>query len=101
MTFFGEALLTAVATVVLALFAIVTAWYARKAFLKQSQEEGSWSALCGSQRSAAPFLTRRVNACQPDGGKVRAGPPGSLESRTATVRAAVATSMQLSLDALL
>jgi hypothetical protein len=30
--------LTAVATVVLAAFAIVTAWYARRAFLKQSQE---------------------------------------------------------------
>ena len=38
MTFFGMALLTAVGTVVLALFAIVTAWYARKAFLRQSQE---------------------------------------------------------------
>jgi hypothetical protein len=30
--------LTAVATAVLALFAIVTAWYARRAFLKQSAE---------------------------------------------------------------
>lgn len=30
--------LTAVATAVLALFAIVTAWYARRAFLKQSRE---------------------------------------------------------------
>jgi hypothetical protein len=30
--------LTALATVVLAVFAIVTAWYARHAFLKQSQE---------------------------------------------------------------
>jgi hypothetical protein len=38
MTFFGAALLTAAATAVLAFFAIVTAWYARKAFLKQSQE---------------------------------------------------------------
>jgi hypothetical protein len=38
MTFFGMALLTAVGTVVLAVFAIVTAWYARKAFTKQSQE---------------------------------------------------------------
>jgi hypothetical protein len=38
MTFFGMALITAVATAVLAVFAIVTAWYARKAFLKQSQE---------------------------------------------------------------
>ncbi len=40
MTFFGMALLTAVATVVLAVFAIVTAWYARKALLKQSEEVG-------------------------------------------------------------
>ena len=30
--------ITAIATAVLAAFAIVTAWYARKAFLKQSQE---------------------------------------------------------------
>jgi hypothetical protein len=30
--------ITAIATVVLAIFAIVTAWYARRAFLKQSQE---------------------------------------------------------------
>lgn len=37
MTFFGMAVITAVATAVLAVFAIVTAAYARKAFLKQSQ----------------------------------------------------------------
>jgi hypothetical protein len=30
--------LTAIATAVLAVFAIITAWYARRAFLKQSQE---------------------------------------------------------------
>src|ERR1700729_1739148 len=40
MTFFGMALLTAVATAVLAVFAIVTAWYARKAFRKQAEEVG-------------------------------------------------------------
>lgn len=38
MTFFGMALITATATAVLAMFAIVTAWYAHKAFRKQSQE---------------------------------------------------------------
>jgi hypothetical protein len=38
MTFFGMALLTAEGTVVLAIFAIVTAWFSRRAFLKQSQE---------------------------------------------------------------
>jgi hypothetical protein len=38
MTFFGMALIAAAGTVVLAAFAIVTAWYARRAFLKQSQE---------------------------------------------------------------
>lgn len=38
MTFFGATLLSAVATVVLAAFAVVTAWYARKAFRKQSEE---------------------------------------------------------------
>jgi hypothetical protein len=38
MTFFGMALLTAVKTVVLAAFAVFTAWYARKAFREQSRE---------------------------------------------------------------
>jgi hypothetical protein len=38
MTFFGMALITAAATVVLAVFAIVTAWYARNAFRKQAEE---------------------------------------------------------------
>jgi len=38
MTFFGMALLTAAGTIVLAAFAIVTARYAGRAFLKQSQE---------------------------------------------------------------
>ena len=38
MTFFGMALLTAIGTVVLAVFAVVTAWYARKAFSEQSRE---------------------------------------------------------------
>ena len=40
MTFFGATLLSAIATVVLAVFAIVTAGYARRAFIKQSQEVG-------------------------------------------------------------
>ncbi len=38
MTFFGMALLAAIGTVVLAMFAVVTAWYARKAFREQSRE---------------------------------------------------------------
>lgn len=38
MTFFGMALLTAAGTIILAVFAVVTAWYARKAFLKQSED---------------------------------------------------------------
>jgi len=38
MTFFGMAMLTAIATVVLAVFAVVTAVYARKAFREQSRE---------------------------------------------------------------
>jgi hypothetical protein len=37
-TFFGMALLTAIGTVVLAVFAVVTAWYARKVFREQSRE---------------------------------------------------------------
>jgi hypothetical protein len=38
MTFFGMALLMAIGTLVLAMFAVVTAWYARKAFREQSRE---------------------------------------------------------------
>jgi hypothetical protein len=38
MTFFGMALITAVAIALLAVFAIITAWYARKAFREQSRE---------------------------------------------------------------
>jgi type II secretory pathway pseudopilin PulG len=37
-TVFGMALITAVATAVLAMLAVVTAWYARKAFREQSRE---------------------------------------------------------------
>jgi hypothetical protein len=37
-TFFGMALLTAIGTVVLAAFAVVTAVYARKAFREESRE---------------------------------------------------------------
>ncbi len=36
---------TAVATAILAVFAIVTAWYARKAFLKQSQEVSDQASM--------------------------------------------------------
>jgi hypothetical protein len=35
---FGADILTAIATAVLAVFAVVTAWYARKALCKQSEE---------------------------------------------------------------
>jgi hypothetical protein len=38
MTFFGIEILTTVGTVVLAVLAVVTAWYARKAFREQSKE---------------------------------------------------------------
>jgi hypothetical protein len=38
MSLLAATVLTAIATAVLAVFAIITAWYARKAFLKQSQE---------------------------------------------------------------
>ena len=37
---FGLALLTAIGTVVLAVFAVVTAWYARKAFREQGSMTG-------------------------------------------------------------
>jgi hypothetical protein len=38
MTFFGMAVLTAIGTLLLAVFAVFTAWYARKAFREQSRE---------------------------------------------------------------
>ena len=37
--------ITAIATAMLAVFAIVTAWYARRAFLKQSQEVSDQAAM--------------------------------------------------------
>jgi len=42
--------LTAVATAVLGLFAIVTAWYARRAFLKQSTEVSDQAEMLDLQR---------------------------------------------------
>jgi hypothetical protein len=42
--------LGAVATAVLAIFAIVTAWYARRAFLKQSKEVGDQAEMLDLQR---------------------------------------------------
>jgi hypothetical protein len=50
MTFFGMALLAAAGTIVLAAFAIVTAWYARKAFLKQSKEVSDQAEMLDLQR---------------------------------------------------
>jgi hypothetical protein len=50
-TFFGMALLTTAGTIVLAVFAIVTAWYARKAFLKQSKEVGDQAEMLDLQRT--------------------------------------------------
>ena len=50
MTFFGMALLTAAGTIVLAAFAIVTAWYARRAFLKQSKEVSDQAEMLDLQR---------------------------------------------------
>ena len=41
--------LTAIATAALAVFAIVTAWYARKAFLKQSQEVSDQASVLALQ----------------------------------------------------
>jgi hypothetical protein len=55
MTFFGMALLTAAGTIFLAVFAIVTAWYARRASLKQSREV----AAIESKVSDGQELTRQ------------------------------------------
>ena len=50
MTFFGMALLSAAGTIVLAVFAIVTAWYARRAFLKQSKKVSDQAEMLELQR---------------------------------------------------
>lgn len=52
--------LTAVATAVLAVFAIVTAWYARRAFLKQSEEVREQ----GNEIQRAAADRRRAQAAQ-------------------------------------
>ena len=61
MTFFGATLLSAIATVVLAVLAIVTAGYARRAFLKQSQEVGF--LLEESKRDKADRRIGRLPGC--------------------------------------
>lgn len=63
MTFFGVALLTAVPTVILAVFAIVTAWYARKAFREQSKEVRDQAEILRIQ-SEQLAEDRKVNAEQ-------------------------------------
>jgi hypothetical protein len=55
--------LTAVATAVLAVFAIFTAWYARRAFLKQSQEVSDQASMLQIQ-SEQLADQRKVNAEQ-------------------------------------
>ena len=56
-TFFGADLVGAFTSVILAIFAIVTAWYARKAFLKQSQKvspscaAGVWALVRRARRA--------------------------------------------------
>jgi hypothetical protein len=56
-------ILTAIATVVLAVFAIVTAWYARKAFLKQSKEVTDQAGMLAVQ-SAQLEEQKTINAQQ-------------------------------------
>ena len=55
--------LTAAATAVLAVFAIATAWYARKAFLKQSKEVSDQASMLKIQ-SEQLAEQRRINALQ-------------------------------------
>jgi hypothetical protein len=54
---------TAIATVVLAVFAIVTAWYARKAFRKQAQEVSDQAGLLKTQSDQLEEQ-RKINAKQ-------------------------------------
>jgi hypothetical protein len=55
--------ITGVATAVLAVFAIVTAWYARQAFRKQSQEVGDQASMLKVQ-SKQLTQQRKINARQ-------------------------------------
>ncbi len=55
--------ITAIATAVLAVFAIVTAWYARRAFLKQSQEVRDQAEMLNVQ-SGQLAEQRRINELQ-------------------------------------
>ena len=55
--------ITAIATVVLAAFAIITAWYARRAFLKQSQEVSDQASMLKVQ-SGQLDEQRKINAEQ-------------------------------------
>lgn len=63
MTFFGATLLTAIATAVLAVFAVVTAWYARKAFREQSKEVADQARMLQVQ-SGQLDEQRKINAEQ-------------------------------------
>lgn len=82
MTFFGANLLTAIATVVLAVFAIVTAWYARRAFLKQSQEVAAVERQVADEQE----LTRQ----QAELLKVQTGQPEVLRAQLEDQREATA-----------
>jgi hypothetical protein len=62
MTFFGMALITAIATVVLAVFAVFTAVYARKAFREQSREVAAIEQQLEDQR-VAPTWTTAAPSC--------------------------------------
>jgi hypothetical protein len=61
MTFFGMALLTAVGTVVLAVFAIVTAWYARRAYLAQSKQLQDQITLNKEQTGVLKLQARELD----------------------------------------
>jgi hypothetical protein len=52
--------LAAVATAILALFAIITAWYARRAFLKQSQEVRAIEQQVKDQQELTRISMQRI-----------------------------------------
>src|SRR5215469_16222299 len=66
MTFFGMAFLTAIGTFVLAVFAVVTAWYARKAFAKQSQELELVRVQLDDQRKASAAQAEELRQAAAD-----------------------------------
>jgi hypothetical protein len=77
--------ITAIATTVLAVFAIITAWYARKAFLKQSQEVRDQAEMLQVQAERLETYRKQVDEQH----KINATYGGVLELQAREIRASL------------